>query len=65
MKIFCKTQQVKLADQNEKQHLEQEIDREKVQFDDLTVLSNDHPEVEMPLEGDESMANSYDLSRSL
>ncbi len=54
-----------MDERDEKQHVEQAIDCEKVLFDNLTVLSNDHLEAETPLETEESMADSHDLSRSL
>ena len=45
--------------------MDQVIDGEKVLFDDLTVLSNDHLEAETPLEREESKADSHDLSHRL
>lgn len=56
--------QFMLGDQKIRQHLELVIDREKVLFDDLTVLSNDHLEENALLSPEELTMITYDLSHS-
>lgn len=53
-----------LDDQKKRQHLELVIDREKVLFDDLTVLSNDHLEENTLLSPEELTMDAHDLSHS-
>lgn len=65
MKNYHEVGLVKLDDQNEKQHLKQAVDHEKVLFDDLTVLSNNQLEAEIFLNPRAlTVVASHDLSSS-